>query len=268
MTDTRRTDTRPTDTRETDTRGTDTGRAATGRPGVPKPADPMRRFYSEATVGPEADGTRAVLLDGRPIRTPARAHLATPPAIAEGIAAEWNAQGEHILPVTMPLTRLANTAIDGVARAVDAVKDDIARIAGGDLVLYRADAPEGLVARQREHWDPVVRRAEEMLGLRLILSEGVMPIRQHERLGEMVRARLPSEPLRLAATHQLTTLMGSAFLTLAVLEGSLPFDAAWRAAHVDEDWNIDAWGEDAEAKARRDLRERDARAAAFVVGDR
>lgn len=232
-----------------------------------KPAAPLRRFYREATVDRgSGDGTHAVLLDGRPIRTPARALLATTPAVAERIAAEWNAQGEHILPVTMPLTRLANTAIDGVAQAVDAVKDDIARVAGSDLVLYRAGEPDRLVGRQREHWDPVVRHAEALLGLRLILSEGVMPVRQHQRLGEAVRTRLPSEPLPLAAAHQLTTLMGSAFLTLAVLDGGLPFEAAWRAAHVDEDWNIERWGEDAEAKERRDLRERDARAAAFVAG--
>jgi chaperone required for assembly of F1-ATPase len=246
---------------------TDTSPAgAPPRSGPPKPPDPMRRFYTQASVGPVEGGVATVLLDGRPIRTPARAVLATPPAVAERIAAEWNAQGEHVLPVTMPLTRLANTAIDGVSRAVDGVQDDIARIAGSDLVLYRADGPEKLVARQREHWDRVVRHAEARLGLRLLLAEGVMPVRQHERLAGAVRSRLPSEPLALAATHQLATLTGSAFIALAFLDQALDFDAAWRAAHVDEDWNIEAWGEDAEAKARRDLRERDARAAAFVLG--
>jgi chaperone required for assembly of F1-ATPase len=237
----------------------------TTRTDRPKPADPLRRFYRAATVDRDEGGRAAVLLDGRPVRTPARAPLHAPPAVAAAIAAEWNAQGDHVLPATMPLTRLANTAIDGVAKAVEAVKDDIAAIAASDLVLYRADGPAGLVARQRAAWDGIVRHAETRVGVRLLLAEGVMPVRQDAALGTALRTRLPGDALALAALHQITTLTGSAFIALAFLDGTVSFDEAWRAAHVDEDWNIDAWGEDAEAKERRGSRERDARAAAFVL---
>ena len=229
------------------------------------PPEPLRRFYKEASVGPVEDGFARILLDGRPVRTPARAHLAAPAAVATRIAAEWNAQGELIRPLTMPLTRLANTAIDGVSRAVDPVKNDIAAIAGNDLVVYRADAPAGLVDAQRTHWDPVVAFADRTFGVRLALGAGVMPVTQDPRLEPAVRAALPDAPLSLAALHQLTTLTGSALIALAVLQEALPFDAAWTAAHVDEDWNIKEWGEDAEAVDRRRQRRRDAAAAAFVL---
>lgn len=233
--------------------------------GPPPTVETLRRFYERASVAAPRDGAAAVMLDGRPVRTPAKNLLAAPVAIAEGIADEWNAQGETILPVTMPLTRLVNTAIDGVASAVDPVKDDIARIAGNDLVLYRAGRPEGLAARQRQAWDPIVSDAEARFGVRLVLTEGVMPVRQDERLAAAVRARLPDEALPLAALHQLTTLTGSAFIAIAVAEGALSFDEAWSAAHVDEDWNIMEWGEDAEAAERRAIRRRDAEAAAAVL---
>jgi chaperone required for assembly of F1-ATPase len=226
---------------------------------------PLKRFYAEATVARPEKGAAPVLLDGRPVRTPAKALLAAPPPVAERIAAEWNAQGETIDPTSMPLTRLANTAIDGVSAAVPAVQEDVAAIACNDLVLYRADRPEGLVARQRAAWDPVVQDAEDRFGVRLVLTEGVMPISQSPDLGPAVRRSLPDDPLSLAALHQLTTLTGSAFLALAVRSRSIAFADAWIAAHVDEDWNIMEWGEDAEAAARRAVRRRDAEAAAFVL---
>lgn len=232
---------------------------------APKPPDPIRRFYKAARVEDGADGTARILLDERPIRTPARAHLSAPRPIAERIAAEWNAQETYILPITMPMTRLANTAIDGVASALEAVKDDIAAMADSDLVMYRADTPAGLVEAQETHWNPVVDHAERGLGLRINLVAGIMPVRQDARLPAAVRERLPHEALPLAAFHQLTTLTGSALTTLAYLERAVDFDDAWTAAHVDEDWNIREWGEDAEAAARRAQRRRDAEAAAFVL---
>lgn len=225
----------------------------------------MKRFYTRAQVGPVQNGVARVLLDGRAVRTPARAHLAVPLWVAERIAAEWDAQAEHILPLTMPLTRLANTAIDGVAATIGAVQADIAAIAGNDLVIYRADTPAGLVAAQTLMWDPVVAFAEGAFGVRIVLAEGVMPVSQDPRLGEAVRTTLTADPLALAALHQLTTLTGSAFIALALSRGALTFEAAWAAAHVDEDWNIRQWGEDAEAVARRAGRRRDAEAAAFVI---
>lgn len=225
----------------------------------------MARFYEAAAVGPDEHGLAPVLLDGRPIRTPARARLLTPPPVAARIAAEWNAQGPHILPLTMPFTRLANSAIDGVAAAVPQVQDDIVAVAGNDLLFYRADAPEGLVRRQDECWDPLVAWAEQRFGVRLVLASGVMPVRQDARLPPRVKAALPREPLALAGLHQLTTLTGSALIALAVAASRLAFADAWTAAHVDEDWNIAEWGEDAEAAARREARRRDAEAAAAVL---
>ena len=199
------------------------------------------------------------------MRTPAKAHLSAPPPVAARIAAEWNAQGEHILPITMPMTRLVNTAIDGVAAAVDPVREDIAQMATNDLVMYRADFPAGLVAEQRALWDPVVTIAERLLGVRIVLVEGIMPADQDPRLAPAVRARLPEAPLPIAAFHQLTTLTGSALTALAFAEAAIDFNTLWRTAHVDEDWNIKAWGVDAEAADRRAQRRRDAEAAAFVL---
>jgi chaperone required for assembly of F1-ATPase len=232
---------------------------------TPRSTEPLRRFYETARAGPADNGLSTVLLDGRPLRTPARALLAAPTPLAEAMAAEWNAQAEIIEPTTMPLTRLVNTAIDGVAGAIEPVKDDIAAIAGNDLVIYRADWPEGLAERQRAAWDPVIADAQARFGVRLVLTEGVMPVRQDERLAPAVRAALPNTPLPLAALHQLTTLTGSAFMALAVRAGALAFEDAWRAAHVDEDWNIMEWGEDAQAAERRAARKRDAEAAATIL---
>ena len=236
-------------------------------------ARPMRRFYTAATIGPVGTVQTGrpheapVLLDGRQVRTPGRSPLVAPPSVAQRVAMEWNAQGDTIVPATMPLTRLVNTAIDGVSGAQTPVKQDIAAIAANDLVIYRADWPDGLVARQRAAWDPVVEDAECRFGVRLVLTEGVMPVAQEAALAPAVTAALPDAPLPLAALHQVTTLTGSAFLAIAVHAGALPFDAAWSAAHVDEDWNIARWGEDGEAAARRAARYRDAEAAAMVLHD-
>lgn len=232
----------------------------------PKPTEPepLKRFYQSAGVGETGEGA-TVLLDGRPIRTPARAVLAVPHPVAERIAAEWNAQDDVIRPLTMPLTRLANSAIDGVSTAIEDVQGDIAEIAGNDLVFYRADWPAGLVAAQRARWDPLVRYGEERTGVRLVLAAGVMPVSQDPRFAEAIRASLPAEPLPLAALHQLTTLTGSALAALASADGTLSFEEAWAAAYVDEDWNVAEWGEDAEATARRAARSRDAEAAHFVL---
>ncbi|MEM6763054.1 MAG: ATP12 family protein [Pseudomonadota bacterium] len=230
---------------------------------------PLKKFYAAATVGPlDGYGDKAtVLLDGRPLRTPNRAPLAVPPRIAEVMAAEWHGQDTHILPETMPVTRIANTAIDGVATAFDQVAEDVVAFAGNDLVYYRADRPEGLVAAQKAHWDPVLRSAEARFGVALTTTVGVMPVTQDGALAAAVRGALPSTALDLAALHQLTTLTGSALIALWVADGGLQFAAAWAAAHVDEDWNIKEWGEDAEAAERRARRERDAEAAAFILAE-
>lgn len=228
---------------------------------------PLKRFYASASASPVSESLARVHLDGRPVRTPQKRFLAAPPRVARAIAAEWDAQRDTIDPLTMPLTRLANSAIDGVADAIDAVQADIAAVAQNDLVVYRADQPAGLVANQSARWDPVVGFASEAFGVDLALTAGVMPVTQDARLAPAVREALPDAPLPLAAMHQLTTLTGSALIALAHRRGVLSFDEAWDAAHVDEDWNISEWGEDEMAAARRAARRRDAEAAAFVLAE-
>lgn len=226
-----------------------------------------KRFYTQAEVN-EVPGGFAVRLDGKPVRTPGKAVLAlSTAAAAQLVADEFQAQAEIIDPVSMPVLRLANTAIDGVANEMQAVLEDVMRFSSSDLLCYRADAPEGLVARQAEFWDPVLDWAQSALGARFFLAEGVMHVEQPREsvaaVGLWLRQR--EEPFRLSAIHLMTTLTGSALLALAVEAGALEPDAAWAAAHVDEDWNIALWGEDAEAAERRRARRRDFDAAVSLL---
>ena len=233
--------------------------------GFEKPKLP-KRFYKDVTVADEG-GKATILLDGRPVRTPGKAPLAVPSeGLAEAIADEWRAQGEEIDPHTMPLTKLVNSAIDGVAGQEAAVIDDIVAHAGSDLLCYRASGPEGLLDRQAEAWDPVLAWAAGALGARLSLAEGVMHVPQPESSIAALRAQIePLDALKLAALHVMTTLTGSALLPLAVVHGQLSPEAAWDAAHVDEDWQISQWGEDAEAMQRRKNRKMAFDAAARLV---
>ena len=223
-----------------------------------------RRFYGRASVSD--DGSHTLLLDGRPVRTPARRLLSLPSAgLSEALAAEWNAQTETVDPARMPLTRLANTIVDGVPENRAAVADEVIKYLGSDLLFYRADQPAGLVARQAQAWDPVLAWARETLGARFVLSEGVVFVQQPERALDAARAAIPHDPWRLGAVHAMTTLTGSALLALAVLKGRLRPEDAWAAAHVDEDWNIQFWGEDALAAERRAFRLAEMQAAAEVI---
>ena len=224
-----------------------------------------RRFYGAASAGETAGGF-ALLLDGKPARTPAGRPLATPVrALAEAIAAEWNAQGETIDPAKMPLTRLANSVIDGVAVTPDPVAAEVGQYLGSDLLFYRADAPAGLVARQARHWDPILAWARETLGARFILSEGIVHVAQPEASLAAARAAIPEIPWRLGAVHVVTTLTGSALVALALAAGQLSPEEAWAAAHVDEDWNMEFWGRDELAMERRDFRWTEMAAAARVL---
>jgi chaperone required for assembly of F1-ATPase len=216
-------------------------------------------------VEESADGFR-ILLDGKPVRTPARRPLSTPArALAEAIAAEWQTQTDMVDPAKMPRTRLANSIIDGVADSKDAVAQEIVKYLGSDLLFYRAGEPAGLVARQAEHWDPVVAWARDTLGARFILAEGVVHVAQPPEAIEAVRAAVPDDPWRLGALHVVTTLTGSALLALALSRGALSRDAAWEAAHVDEDWQMTQWGRDTLALARRAFRFAEMEAAAEVL---
>lgn len=235
-------------------------RVAIARPALPK------RFYKDAQVV-DADGNFAIALDGRTAKTPARATLALPSQpLAEAVAGEWRAQGETIDPTTMPLTRLANVAIDGVAREIDAVAAEIVKYAGSDLVCYRADAPDRLVAMQSARWDPVVAFARDDLGARLMLAEGVMFVEQPAEALEAVGRAIPrDDPFVLTGLSVITTLTGSALIALGVLSRRFTPEEAWAAAEVDEAWNAELWGADAEADARRAARRVEMMAAARMA---
>ena len=225
-----------------------------------------RRFYKEARAAPGADGF-VVLLDGRTAKTPGRRALRVDrQAVAEAMAAEWAAQGETIDPATMPVTRIVNAAIDGVAEAMDAVRADIVSHAGTDLVCYRADEPEGLVSAEEAAWAPLVDWTGRALGAALSVGTGIAHVRQSpEALAAIDRAIAPFDPLDLAALHTITTIGGSAVIALALAKGTLTADEAWTAAHVDEDWQIRLWGADEEAMTRRAARRREFDAAALIL---
>jgi chaperone required for assembly of F1-ATPase len=210
-----------------------------------------KRFYASAGVG-EADGGYTVTLDGKPIKTPSGRVVVVPTrALAEMIAAEWNAQGEFIEPLTMPLTRFANSVVQGVTDNVSDVTEDVAKYFGSDLLFYRAGHPEGLVAREAAHWDPILSWARDALGAHFILAEGVMHVSQPESAIAAARRALPVDPWLIAALHVITSMTGSALLALALFNDVINSDQAWAAAHVDEDWNAEKWGADEEVAARR-----------------
>ncbi|KQV30905.1 ATPase [Rhizobium sp. Root73] len=227
-----------------------------------------KRFYTTVSTAPAEDGGHAVLLDGRTVRTPAKQYLTVPTqAAANLLAAEWDAQKEEIDPATMPVTRLANTAIDGVSKDIRAVFDDILNFAGTDLLCYRAGEPEGLAVRQSERWDPVIRWAAEKLGAHFILVEGIVhqvqPRAAINGVAEALRAY--ATPLGLACLHTITTLTGSALLAIAFAEKQLSAEEAWALAHLDEDWQIEHWGTDDEAFQRRENRWREMQAATVTL---
>jgi chaperone required for assembly of F1-ATPase len=228
-----------------------------------------RRFYKEVTVQ-QRDGTFVLFLDGRAAKSPGRNHLALPClAAARALAEEWSAQGETIDPAAMPLTRIVNSAIDGVAYRRDAAVDEIAWYAGADLVCYRATGPSMLTEAQAAAWDSVLSFARENLGAHFICAEGVVFVEQPEPARVAVKEAIKriansgqAAPFALAALHVMTTLTGSVLLALAVAHGRLTPTEAWIAAHVDEDFEMRAWGEDAEALRRRARQWREMEAAA------
>lgn len=237
--------------------------------------DPARalpkRFYKEAAAGPAEQGN-GIFLDGRPVNTPARRPLVAPSLpLMEAVAAEWARQGETIDPATMPLTKLMNTALDGVATHMAEVEADTARYAGSDLICYRAGEPESLAAAQCAAWDPLIAFAREKLGAKLALAEGVMFIEQPQEALDAVSRALRDyvgqgawAPFRLAALNVMTTLTGSVIIALAAALHQIGAGKAWEAANVDEDWQMRAWGEDVEAMARRAARFQEFEAAALL----
>ena len=220
-----------------------------------------KRFFRDARVEEYVESVSEsgvgfrVLLDDRPVKTPGRRTLAAPTRkLAEAIATEWQIQADVIDPVKMPLTRLANTIIDGVTSAQSEVVAEIEKYLGSDLLFYRATEPEKLVERQSERWDPIVRWAREALGARFVMVQGITFVAQPAAAVEAASAAIPRDPWRLGAVHVITTLTGSALISLALAHDALPVEAAWTAAHLDEDWNMELWGRDEVALAHRAVR--------------
>lgn len=227
--------------------------------------DLRKRFYKTASVR-EADGAFQVLLDDRLVRTPARKPLALPSrALAQAVAAEWDAQAETIDPARMPLTRLCNSIIDGVTERKDAVAADILKYLASDLLFYRADGPEGLIECQAEAWDPPVLWARDRHGAHFILAQGVVHVAQPPEAIEAIRRAMTADAWRLGAMHAITTLAGSALLAVMLEAGAIGAEEAWNAAHVDEDFNMRTWGSDEQAEARRAFRAAEFRAAMQVL---
>jgi chaperone required for assembly of F1-ATPase len=223
----------------------------------------VRRFYKEASVAPAGEAY-ALLLDGRGVKTPARAPLEVPTAaLAEAIAEEWRAQGEKVDPRSMPLTGLANAAIDRVAPDPAAFAEGLARYGESDLLCYRAEGPERLVARQAELWDPFISWARGRYDVELKVTSGIMHRPQPEptvaRLGQAVAAR---SSLELAGLAPLVTIGGSLVIGLALAEGAVDLEQAWNAATLDDQWQIEQWGDDAEAVQALANRRRDFQAGA------
>ena len=227
---------------------------------------PLRkRFYDKAAVA-ETDGGFTVALDGRPIKTPSGLIVAVPKlAIAEAMVAEWEAQKQIIDPLTMPMTRFANSVVDAVADRVAIVRDDIAKYLNSDLLFYRAGHPEALVEREAAHWDPVLFWAADRLGAHFILAEGIVHVSQPEAAVAAAKDALPHDPWSVAALHIVTTLTGSALLALALHQGARDAGQVWTAAHVDEDWNAEKWGVDEEAAVRKAARRADFEAAVAIL---
>lgn len=212
----------------------------------------MKRFWKEVAVTP----ARGIALDGRPVRTPGRVPLALPTrALADAVAEEWRAVGETLDPRAMPLTGLANAAMDRIAPDPHAFAAGLARYAESDLLCYRAEAPEPLVERQRAAWDPVLAWIQHRYDVHVEVTTGIVHRAQPAAtLARLAEAVATLDPFALAASSPIVTITGSLMLCLTLLDGEITPDAAWTAAHVDEDWQAEMWGEDAlatEAQANR-----------------
>jgi chaperone required for assembly of F1-ATPase len=223
----------------------------------------MKRFWKEVTVE-----NGQVALDGKPVRTPGRVPLALPtPALAAAVADEWRAVGGTIDPRAMPLTGLANAAIDRIAPAPAPFAAGLAAYGESDLLYYRAEDPEPLVARQAESWDPLLDWARSRYDVHFETTAGVMHKAQPEatttRLAEAVAAL---DGFHLAGLSPLVTVSGSLVGALALLEGAVSAETLWQAAHVDELWQAEQWGEDELAVQARDARRVDFEAGARFLG--
>ncbi|RLJ40717.1 chaperone required for assembly of F1-ATPase [Litoreibacter meonggei] len=224
-----------------------------------------KRFWKTATAD-KVDGGYAVHLDGRPVRTPLKTPVVVPTqAMAEAMRAEWDAQDEKIDPLSMPVTRAANTALDKVATQHAEVVDMLAAYGDSDLVCYRAESPERLVAQQAAGWDPLVDWSATELGAPLKLRIGIMHKPQDPKTLAALHGHVADfDAFRLTAFHDLVAITGSLVLGLAITRGRLDSGQAWDLSRIDEQWQIAQWGVDDEAEAQAALKKRDLlRAEAF-----
>lgn len=226
----------------------------------------MKRAYREVRVASAGAGWR-IILDARELQTPARLPLLLPrQELAAAIAGEWQAQTDKIVPSTMPLMRLAATAVDRVAPERQRTIDEIVGYAETDLVCYRAERPEDLVSRQTAAWQPLVDWAILRFDAPLLVVTGVIPKRQSPAVAAALRAAISEmDEFGLAALHEATTLCGSVVIGLALTERLLDAEAAWRASQLEESYQIEKWGEDAEAARRRADIRRDLEAACRFI---
>jgi len=224
----------------------------------------VKRFWSQVTITPG----NGIALDGKPVRTPGRAPLEAPTAaLAEAVAEEWRSVGETLDPRAMPLTGLANAAIDRIAPDPAAFAAGLAAYGETDLLYYRAEGPAELVARQQAAWDPLLDWARERYDVHFEPATGVMhhpqPPATVLRLHEAVAAL---DPFRLAGLAPVVTVSGSLVAALALLEGAADPDALWHAARIDDEWQAEQWGEDALAARARDARRADFDAGVRFLG--
>jgi chaperone required for assembly of F1-ATPase len=224
----------------------------------------VKRFWKEVTAEPEGTGW-TIRLDGRPVRTPARAPLVVPtPALADAIADEWRGASDTIDPRAMPLTGLANAAIDRVAPDPAAFANGLARYAEADLACYRAEGPSALAARQEERWDALLGWARRRYDVDFATTTGITHVAQPpatvERLAHAVESL---DPFRLAGLSPLVAAGGSLVAALAVLERAFSAEDAWTAVSIDDQWQREQWGSDADAETALENRRRD-----FMAGAR
>jgi chaperone required for assembly of F1-ATPase len=212
----------------------------------------MKRFYKKAVAMP-AEGGFCVALDGKPIRTPGGVTVLMPHrALANALAAEWEAQADEMKPALMEINQLVNSAIDRISVNPAAMVEEIAAYAGSDLLCYRAEAPAELCTRQQEAWDPLLDWAETRFGVRFAVTTGVIPVSQNALALQRIKAVIgQDDPFQLSALRAVAGLGGSLILAMAVREARLDAATAWRIAHIDEDWQREKWGEDSEAEASR-----------------
>ena len=227
----------------------------------------MKRFWKLVDVEREGAGW-TIRLDVRPVRTPAKALLSIPTeALASVIAQEWRSAGEKADPRTMPLTGLANAAIDRVAPDRASFASGLAKYAEADLACYRAEGPRALVTRQEQEWDKLLTCARRRYDVDFATTSGVVHVTQPsatvERLSHAVAAL---DAYRLAGLSPLVTIGGSLIAALAILEKAMPVDEAWQAVSLDERWQLEQWGTDTEAEAALDNRKQDFFAAATFLG--